>query len=107
MRPRVPQRSQAHLKNPPENRASKPPAALTAEITMLHSCPCAHPLAGYLVPAQSASRVTARIRGFPALKSETWGTQVHGHDYIVTRSGYQAPEIRQLRLGTGAGENSY
>src|ERR1017187_6396040 len=35
----------------------------------------------------AASIVTAWTRAFPGLKIETWGTQINGHDYKITRSG--------------------
>jgi cell division protein FtsB len=33
--------------------------------------------------------VTVKISGFPGLKIETWGTQLHRHDYKIIRSRYQ------------------
>jgi hypothetical protein len=32
--------------------------------------------------------MTAYICDFPGLKSETWGTQIHGYDYKIAKPRY-------------------
>src|SRR5271157_3398726 len=40
----------------------------------------------HVANTERTSTATAYIGGFPGLKSETWGTQVHGSNFKFTRS---------------------